>query len=539
MKTTFKLICFALVAMGIMGCAKSELNEAKSSEITTMDAESAKREFAKILSKAVSNEESLRIFIKNAAEKRFDLDYDVFYPFVKNQEVTNGRTFRDILISYCEDISVLEQIEIILPTLNILVPDWQWLGCFSIKEWNPSDKAIAVGYNTKESEKPIYADGEQVGTLPENALPGFPTIIVKCNERMKVTSPATKGGEVEYAFADESFDASLYPETNVEHRYYDVDIDGIPDVSNFVPASKLNQYVIGAYNEFNDNPYAAHRDYIYYGMTNEQTTGKLNYRINEVVSRIKLSSFYKFDDIHEEGDFSYLNNRYEYKENDAWSSAQQLRNHFYADGNIELNFIFTIAYPNGSTSTTYSKKSFSFGDLFAISHANLEYRHKTWFCKDWFIYTIKEEYVYPKWCDVNYVLPKWNIGTQGAQIRIIVEEWDAGKTYEQTYTDTFKKLTNFSGNLDVSGGVEFGSDDEVSGNVNIKVGLGGGVTKEKEIKTEYKISYTDQSDQLGNLMLDYVDPVLLSKTTKNGVPGYLVKTYEAGNLTMMIIPTYE
>ena len=40
-------------------------------------------------------------------------------------------------------------------------------------------------------------------------------------------------------------------------------------------------------------------------------------------------------------------------------------------------------------------------------------------------------------------------------------------------------------------------------------------------------------------MLDYVDPVLLSKTTKNGVPGYLVKTYEAGNLTMMIIPTYE
>ena len=328
MKTTFKLICFALVAMGIMGCAKSELNEAKSSEITTMDAESAKREFAKILSKAVSNEESLRIFIKNAAEKRFDLDYDVFYPFVKNQEVTNGRTFRDILISYCEDISVLEQIEIILPTLNILVPDWQWLGCFSIKEWNPSDKAIAVGYNTKESEKPIYADGEQVGTLPENALPGFPTIIVKCNERMKVTSPATKGGEVEYAFADESFDASLYPETKVEHRYYDVDIDGIPDVSNFVPASKLNQYVIGAYNEFNDNPYAAHRDYIYYGMTNEQTTGKLNYRINEVVSRIKLSSFYKFDDIHEEGDFSYLNNRYEYKENDAWSSAQQLRNHF-------------------------------------------------------------------------------------------------------------------------------------------------------------------------------------------------------------------
>ena len=87
MKTTFKLICFALVAMGIMGCAKSELNELKSSETTTMDAESAKREFAKILSKAVSNEPSLRSFIKAEALKQFDKDYDVFYPFVKDQVI--------------------------------------------------------------------------------------------------------------------------------------------------------------------------------------------------------------------------------------------------------------------------------------------------------------------------------------------------------------------------------------------------------------------------------------------------------------------
>ena len=40
-------------------------------------------------------------------------------------------------------------------------------------------------------------------------------------------------------------------------------------------------------------------------------------------------------------------------------------------------------------------------------------------------------------------------------------------------------------------------------------------------------------------MFDYVEPVLLSKNTKNGVPGYFVKPYEAGNHTMIIIPTYE
>ena len=119
MKTTFKLICFALVAMGIMGCAKSELNELKSSETTTMYAESAKR--AKILSKAVSNEPSLRSFIKAEALKQFDKDYDVFYPFVKDQVIDGQLTFREILVGYDED-GMLTSIEKSLPLLNILVP---------------------------------------------------------------------------------------------------------------------------------------------------------------------------------------------------------------------------------------------------------------------------------------------------------------------------------------------------------------------------------------------------------------------------------
>ncbi len=535
MKTSFKLICYAFVAMSVMSCAKNELNEAESSGITIMDEESAKIEFAKILSKAVANEESLRVFIKNTAEKRFDLDYDVFYPFVKDQEVSDGRTFREILLSYCDDATLLKKIEDQLPTLNILVPDWQWLGCFSIKEWNTSDKSIAVGYDTKAFERPIYADGELVGTIPEDALPGFPTIIVKCNERMRVVAPATKAEEIKYDFVDDAFDASKYPETRVPHEYYDVTIDGIPDVSNFVPASKLNSYVIGAYNEFNGNPYAAHRDYIYYGMTNDKTTGRLNNRINEVISRIRFDRFYGIKGIHEEDDLKDLDMKYEYKENGAWSSAEDLRKHFYAEGSIELNFTFVTAYPDGTSTTTSSKKSFNFGDLFAISHADLDFRHKTWFCRDWFVYTIKEEYVYPKWCDVNYVLPKWDIGTQSSEIKIYVEEFDEGKLYEKTYVDTFKKLTNFTVNGEISGGINV----ESGGNANIKVGLGGGNTKEKSVSTEYKISYTDTSDLFGSIMLNYCDPVLLSKTTKNGVSGYMVKTYEIGNLTMMIIPVYE
>lgn len=94
--------------------------------------------FAKILSKAVYHVPSLRIFLKEEAEKQYDRDYDVFYPFVKDKVIENGKTFREILISYSseKEISLIEKS---VPLLTIMIPELSKFGAFSVSEWNVSD----------------------------------------------------------------------------------------------------------------------------------------------------------------------------------------------------------------------------------------------------------------------------------------------------------------------------------------------------------------------------------------------------------------
>ncbi|MDE5955625.1 MAG: hypothetical protein K2G80_03930 [Bacteroidales bacterium] len=163
MKTTFKLICLAFVAIGIIGCAKSELNEVKSSEITTMDAESAKKEFAKILSKAVYKYRDLRAFLKENALRQYNNDYEVLYPLIKNEIIGDtGLSFREIL-SMCDDNDSLYSIEEILPLLTVLVPDWAWIDetCFSIANWDINDDDIAIGYEGDDIVHSLYVNGEK------------------------------------------------------------------------------------------------------------------------------------------------------------------------------------------------------------------------------------------------------------------------------------------------------------------------------------------------------------------------------------------
>ena len=50
--------------------------------------------FSKILSEAVYESEEMREFLKNKALERFDNDYDVFYPFVKDEQVYDNMSFQ-------------------------------------------------------------------------------------------------------------------------------------------------------------------------------------------------------------------------------------------------------------------------------------------------------------------------------------------------------------------------------------------------------------------------------------------------------------
>ena len=223
----------------------------------------AMEEFAVILSKAVADNEPLRFFIKEQALLCFDNDYDVFYPMAKTSRVSGEHTFRDILLQYCDE-NELDSIELSLPKLTILVPDFSWVdsGCFSINAWDPGNPQIAVGFDDRGDKHPIYCSGELVCEMPKDAFPSFPTLIVKDNERIQSVI-ATKAGSVEYSFVDPAFDGSNTKAVTKGGLWGDVDevLDNdedpgdnlVSEVGNTISASELSAIsprTIAAYNQF-------------------------------------------------------------------------------------------------------------------------------------------------------------------------------------------------------------------------------------------------------------------------------------------------
>ena len=511
----------------MVSCQEKETIIVSDDDYVELDSESAKQEFAVILSKAVYENEALREFLKSEALTQFDKDYDVFYPWTKNELVTDGQSFRDILLRYDEK-HILPRIEEVVPRLNILIPDWSWLDSFSVRSWETSDNDISVCYESTKDCQPIYFNGEKMFDMKPEEIPDFPILVVKENERMVASNIRTKGASVmAYDFLDEEFDASKAV-TRVSHDYYDREFD-TEDTTNFVPASQVSYVAVDAYNEFKNNPYAFHRDNLYYGMTNTITQGKLNVHICEYIYKIKFEKFdcnFLFDDSKDFNGCPESNTRY------VSVSDSYLINKFKYDGNLDLYFRIIVGNANGTVSETIKYKSVSFQDVFQLSKLHVKYRHKTFFGDPKWVFTVDKECFIPKWFNANIQLPKWDISNQSAKINILVQEYDdeVEETMEtnvdNTYVHDFKSETEVSGNIGNTG---------ATGKVKIGYGYNQTTTDATKITIKTKMG----SDNLGTAILDYSDPVILSKEHHNGLDGYRIKEYNTGYVYMLIMPRYE
>lgn len=95
-KSRLSFLPFAALAFGLstLSSCESDIPEVDKQHVvieTTMEESDAEESFARILSMAVSKDAALRQFLKAEAEKQFDKDYDVFYPYVKDAVVEDGR----------------------------------------------------------------------------------------------------------------------------------------------------------------------------------------------------------------------------------------------------------------------------------------------------------------------------------------------------------------------------------------------------------------------------------------------------------------
>lgn len=466
--------------------------------------------FAKALSAAVYQHGEMRSFIKDEALKQFDKDYDVFYPFVKDKEVAEGKTFREYMLDYLND-SELERIEQEHPLLTISVPDWEWLQAFSVKDWDLSDDDILVGFAVESDTHPVFFNGDFFDNLEAGMFPENPVLIVKDNERMAVLSYATKGEDLQYCFADEVFRPEPDTKVSVQTTYYYLDTH---PGSEWIDASAFRHdfpEAADAWDEYGRDPYNAQRNYVYYNMRKGETTGMLNPHVVESILAIRLNNKNVMDD---DSDSKLRDHTY----GSAISSSDttSLINAVWNSGQLEIKIVASTIMNTGAQKILAEKVIPVDGkDLFDISKIQRDFYHKTMISKRRYVYIGHYTDLEPKW----YYLPQpltFNHWTPESGSSIIeVHAYEVDGTQEETVSVKIKKQKG------VTLGTKVGSKFELN--------FDSGATVYEENR-----SYTIKkgSDDLFSAEVYYSDYIITAATNNQ----YRLHVNTTGSLDFIMVP---
>ena len=551
MRLTMAVMSAAVVS-GVSSCDKNALEAPQDVQyLNVCDEQSALENFSISLSKAVYSYPEVREFLKKEALKRFDNDDEVFYPFIKDQEVGSLGTFREILVGELGSEEMMEQIEEKVSTLTILVSDATWFDAdgFCLDRWDTSDSYVAITYQDGDGFcRKLFGDGCLLGTIEEGTIPGGPVLIVKENERV-TASASTRGGEVEYSFLFDAYDASKNrPETRgiYSYEWLNEDQGSNSDIVSAMQVKTVNQDLVTAYNLFKNDPYACQNDYIFYGMTSNASQGRLRKDVKCKFFRFRLSpdAFVSvFDDRNNDDTPSpECNFVDDYEINDGGhgyamqDSQDKVYGKLWADGGLEIVF-YVLDGTNGNEplAAPYPVKA---RDLFRVKDnvvkkeqwkATLIKWHITW------RYSFNEDHnnrrdsssLTAKWYYPldNFTLPEWDLAKLSAYT-IKVVEIDRGITYTKDTNFTKKKGNTISGKI-VS---EFPTDE--NNPVTLKNETGWSDTDEETETGTMKMSWKDENDILSTVLVTYSDKYIKSVNAK----GFELYTYGSSAFQFTILP---
>lgn len=494
--------------------------------VEKIDAGKAQQEFAQILSKAVYNNTEVREFLKSEAIKQFDNDYDVFYPFIKDKTVAEDKTFRDILLTYCKDEKTLLEIEETLPLLNILVPNLTYVGDFSAENWDTSDNEVAVSFVEGNNGSVLFADGESIDILEPGEIPGFPVLVVKNNERLKMTAATKAAGasSCSYEFISDAYNGQLRPQTKSQDE-----INLNPEIEDdFMPASSIDASIIQAYEESKSNPAALDRDFIYYGLCKAHPkNGVLNTNIRECLYKFKID-FNKYSIIADQDEDPHLQDVVNKK---SELSNAEVISRIWTNGNFEMCFDAFIGSGKQASVQSHSiQLSVTPHELFNIDKIHVNYRHSTKFRHSKYTYWVDAKDLKPKWVlakksymdNLVFTAP-WDLANNSLNIILVMYEKDNSETITRTETASmeFANSSNFSAS-------------NTSGSQLNKLDVG--ISSKTSHSTSITITQTKESDALGRLMVNFSDPIILGEMTKNGVKGYRIFTVNNGAVEVMMLP---
>lgn len=494
--------------------------------------EEAQIKFATILSKAVYQNESLRAFLKNRAIEQFDNDYDVFYPLVKNMEVENGKTFKEILYSFCDNKEDLDNIEESLPLLNILIPDLSLFCDARAENLDITSNILPVAIANNKEKTVLYLAGDSIGVLEPTEVPVQHILVVKNNERVVEkegvqlrSSNSFIGG---YEFIDDAFDKSKNSNNQNSSIALRSSDDRFPQ-TDYLLSSHIEPKLRAAWSEFNSSPYQ--RDYIYYGLTKNKLEGKLDHTIEECLYRFQIDPniYYRIADQNE--DPKATESKFNYRNRPA---SEDIIKSLWTEGNFEIVFdIFTGA--KGSKDLTildkqrlvYSIKPY---DLFECSYTwindtkSLAMEILTGIRKVKLdpSKNLKRKWYYPAQYGYPTRIDKWNLESQSLERYFSIFEHDE----QEKITEKVEQSTTYTQNFKVSGEGTFGK---------FKVGLGYDVSEVDSKKSSTEVVKDKGDDDLGTLKLYFYDSVI---TNVDGDKYYL-KNISNSSVTISMLPVSE
>lgn len=460
LKTIIQTTTIALICLATISCEKEVPIKGDSISEPTAETESSSLDdFTVILSKAVANDKDLRDFIKVESLKQFDKDYDVFYPFVKNERLSSGISFREALLKYTTE-DKLEQIESNCPLLNIFVPDWSWINGYSADSWDTNDDFVTVSRKDDGDKHVIYYNGSVYDTVETDGFPSYPVLIVKNNGRLRVSNARTRSSEATYEFTHKEFD-----NTNIQTRanrkwHYDpvlMPVTGSPD---FVPESAIDPLLIKAYSEFEDKSIdgACQRDYVYYGMSKSNTDhGVYRGYIREQLYRFKISKgTYGF--IADQNDDPKLHETIDVIGRKNSKDSTELYNEIWTEGSFAFQFDIFIGIKGKGNDGYIAKKILlpeCARDVYDLSKVRRKYKHQTGLERGHYIYYFNPEDLVPKWIypENPVYLPEWDISNESTDIYVQISEIDDSETKTYTRTRTYRYTSNFSVDGNISGSV--------------------------------------------------------------------------------------
>ncbi len=482
MRTKFYLIatffsCIIMFGMFI-ACDKHDVvsdnisGKTKEKSISAGEGYQRKMYVAKTLAKALTNED-LRTFLKKESQEMFDNEYDILYAVVKDKEISKGITFEDMLLSYAESKEHFKKVMEEEPLLTIYVPE---LTKWDANKWNTKEEvpvvAIRDEYQEKESTKVLAFDKMETPSYWDyHVEPDVPILVIKDNERVIINNgnglrSANEDGEDLHILSTSKGNLEFSSEAFKNDGGKMTTRGGVVIINNpgyddyyLNRGTFFNWFWDMHYDAWNKTPESP-RDYIYYGISPKNNINKGAFKGNAINECI--NAFY----IDNPQSLGYI------------VDSKRDNPYNWVEGRLE--FFINVFFTGRDGKITSVRKGFT--------------------CKtsDLFGYNQKGELVsisYYFYENMIKIAP-WDMNKYGDTWKIHVYEFDPGRQI----TKTVQVSSTFSSN--------FEADASVSIEI-VKIGVKGGVGKSENKTNTVQITLTDTSDDLGEAILSFSDPIMI------------------------------